>query len=73
MHIYLFYLFSLFYSILGRNSSGKSLPEIFMINNTKVDNKVNIANAFNEYFKNIDVKLAGDIHYTGSLSFENYL
>ena len=44
-----------------------------MINNTKVDNKVNIANAFNEYFMNIGVKLAGDIHYSGSLSFENYL
>ena len=43
-----------------------------MIDNTKVDNKVDIANAFNEYFMNIGEKLAGDIHYTGSLSFENY-
>ena len=59
--------------ILGRNSSRKSLPEIFMIDNTKVDNKVDIANAFNEYFINIDEKLARDIHYTGSSSFENYL
>ena len=59
--------------MLGRNSSGKSLPEIFMIDNTKVDNKVDIANAFNEYFMNIGEKLAGNIHYTGSLSFENYL
>ena len=56
--------------ILGRNSSGKSLPEI---DNTKVDNKVDIAIAFNEYIMNIGEKLAGDIHYTGSLSFENYL
>ena len=58
---------------LGRNNSGKLLPDIFKINNTKVDNKLEIANAFNDYFKNIGEKLADNIHYNGSMSFENYL
>ena len=58
---------------LGRNNSGKLLPDIFKINNIKVDNKLEIANAFNDYFKNIDEKLADNIHYNGSMSFENYL
>ena len=58
---------------LGRNNSGKLLPDIFKINNTKVDNKLEIANAFNDYFKNIGEKPADNIHYNGSMSFENYL
>ena len=58
---------------LGRNNSGKLLPDIFKINNTKVDNELEIANAFNDYFKNIGDKLADNIHYNGSMSFENYL
>ena len=58
---------------LGRNNSGKLLPDIFKINNTKVDNKLEIANAFNDYFKNIGEKLADNIHYNGSMSFDNYL
>ena len=32
-----------------------------------------IANAFNDNFKNIGEKLADNIHYNGSMSFENYL
>ena len=48
-------------------------PEFFMLDNTKLSDKKDIANKFNEYFINIGPDLAEKIEVNNAKQFEEYL
>ena len=59
--------------ILNRKSKNRSYPEEFLINNTTVSDKTQIANEFNSFFTNIGKNLASKISHVGPETYMDYL
>ena len=60
-------------NILHRRSKQYSYPDKFLIHNTLIEDKKEIANEFNSFFVNIGKNLASEIIHTGSENFKSYL
>jgi hypothetical protein len=60
-------------NILNRSNDKKDFPKSFLVNDSFISNKVDIANHFNQYFTNIGPSLANDIVTSGENTFESYL
>ena len=59
--------------VLSRNCKHKYVPSSFVVGNTLISNKVDIANQFNSFFTNIGVDIANQINYVGEKTFKHYL
>ena len=58
---------------LCKKGNKSTSPTSLNINGIAITNKLDIANAFNNYFTNIGDELAKGIHYSGTKGFTHYL
>ncbi len=54
--------------IINKKTRKKSLPSVFIANNQNIDNPLNIANRFCDYFTNIGPNLANNIPASSQIS-----
>jgi hypothetical protein len=60
-------------NIICKTKNVTNLPKYFLINGSRVDDDITIANEFNKFFINIGPHLAQNIQMPSNLSFEQFL